>query len=157
MNKLTNILAVIIAIGVIGILIVSLNADQEVNINNTEQVLGSGIYNELGYSGMTHATSGISITVATGTTHVVLAESSGRLYSRIANDTADSWFTLQFGTSSAYLATTTQTFENNLVKGNGVILAPGESYVIGVDNLWKGGVVAIASSSATATISTIDK
>jgi hypothetical protein len=156
-------LGAILAVG-LGVFIVSLQPEVKSDITvmppevNVEQPLGYGGYNKLGYSGVTHATTGISISVATGTTHTVLSNNSGRMWARVSNETASDYFTLQFTNSTSTATGTTPTFgTGNLTYGLGIVLAPGEEYVIGPDNLWQGTVVAIASSTATATISYMEK
>lgn len=123
-----------------------------------EATLGLAIYNNLGYSGMAHATSAISNSIATGTTHTVMSANPARMYARIRNDTVGDYFTIQFTTVTLETPTTTPVFASgNLVKGNGIFLDPGEEYTIGPDNLWIGHIVAIASSTATATLNYIEK
>jgi len=152
-------LGAILIVG-IGILVVSLQLEvkPQVTVEAPQANLGYSGYNELGASGMAHATTGISISIATGTTHTVLSENWGRMWARIFNETASDYFTLQLTNSTSTATGTTPTFgTGNLEKGLGIVLAPGEEYVIGPDNLWKGMVVAIASSTATATIGYMEK
>lgn len=164
MTKTTDILLglilIVLSVFLVVIYVGSLSPQIAVspNVNFPEQKLGFSGYNELGASGMTHATSGISISVATGSTHAVMSENWGRMYARISNDTASDYFTVYFTNSTSTATGTTPTFGvGTLEKGNGILLAPGEEYIIDPDNLWKGEVIALASSSATATISYIEK
>lgn len=152
MKKSTKILLIaILAILVVG-LFVGLGKDKP----KDDTDFGFSGYNELGYGGMTHATSPISTAISTGTTHTVMSANSARMYARIWNGTAGDYFTIQLTTSTDETSSTVPIFgTGDLSKRNGIFLAPGEAYVIGVDNLWKGQIVALASSSATSSAATL--
>ena len=115
-------------------------------VQKETQTFGYAGFNDLGYSGMTHATATISITVATATTHTVMSANPARQYARLENQTASDYFYLYFTTATSTLEV-----------GAGIRLDPGDNYVIGPDNLWVGEVAALASSTATATITYIEK
>jgi len=155
MNKIVSVLLVLILLAIVfGFR--GMEESMEEAMEETQD-LGYAGFNDLGYDGMTHATSAISASISTGTTHTVMDANGGRLYARIRNDTAAAYFTLQLGASTLEEASTTPLFSTGLVKGLGIFLDPGEEYIIGPDNLWKGAVVALASSTATATINYIEK
>jgi len=125
MNKLTNIfLAAILTIGIAG-LIVSLNADQ-----NIEQNLGFGGYNELGTTGVTNA----STTVASTTATSILSANYGRMYTTICNDDS---------ANAVYLHLTAT--DTAVMVQTGYKLTAGSCYTIGPDNLWMGVVYGIAN------------
>ena len=156
MNKLTNIfLAAILTIGIAG-LIVSLNADQ-----NIEQNLGFGGYNELGISGITQTTVDVGIvsgTTASTTAYKILSENWGRMYAEIQPDLSENQeMRLYFGeTTYSDGSTTTYASSTDYWVLGMPLTTTTEKYIIGPDNLWKGEVWGISTTSTT-TVRTLEK
>jgi len=157
MDKLTNIfLAAILTIGIAG-LIVSLNADQ-----NIEQNLGFGGYNELGISGITQTTVDVGIvsgTTASTTAYKILSENWGRMYAEIQLDIAETnEMRLYFG-ETTYSDGSTTTYASSTdywALGMSMSTTTTKKYTIGPDNLWKGEVWGISTTSTT-TVRTLEK
>ena len=156
MNKITKItLAGLLAILVIGIVVLSKD-EPGPGIN-----FGFGGYNELGISGITQTTVDVGIeggTTASTTAYKILSENWGRMYAEIQPDLSENQeMRLYFGeTTYSDGSTTTYASSTDYWVLGMPLTTTTEKYIIGPDNLWKGEVWGISTTSTT-TVRTLEK
>lgn len=160
-NNITNIFLGTILVAIIIVIGCILGSTKDVVVNcedePTQTILGYGGYNELGYSGMTHDTVDVGIegggTTSSTTAYKILSSNSGRMYAEIELDAMTSnEIRLWFGTTTFSSGATTTYASSTKYWVDGKKLSTSTSdiiYKITPDNLWKGEVWGIATTSTT--------